>query len=908
LSAIIAPVWLVETLTREVTEMTKMIMLVTLAALFVGVQEVVAGDMPELRPRVRWLEGERLRGVLFHDPRIMPLRPRYIQAAEGKPPAKPQPVTVVGRSYFLLLPGKEGRIAAEVAAVGGPAPYPHSLCALFDENGKEIATAVIPAGKVKRVEAKGARGICTLLVNSGPASRSSARVTPLTAQWCLDGTSHSFYDNTPLHLHFLRELKLAGFNLAMIDFERLTEDFLTPQGLAEWTAKVKQWADYARRVGLRIMPAVDLGGSLAEVRAWEGCRPGLYLEHDPSIPLAPCPLDRKYWKQIYLIRGRAVAKLAVENPYVVGFGLDPEMYQCWKYGHYMLSGTCFCDHCLGGFLESKGLDRSILTTALTGKERYEWLRQQKLFDAYDKYLEDEMAKIAAWCRDELHALAPDFLTDMFVTEIGNWFCRGIARGFGKRGVPTLNFAEHTYYGVGYDPEWLTKIISAYRSWGAEVVQGSAIWDLFFPATEPRFFAAHAYNLITRGQGYWYWPGDDLYRSRGATFAYYGKPAWQDDFWVAAAWAHHEADLWLKNRQRVSELDRWEPVAWRGKFSKDGWQVPQEIINRCNIPAYPLHILTPATLYFRVSERTRNLTLTARTRHPGTSAAISLLNSQRQAAGELAVTDTEEAKLTVHDPAPGVWRIEITSREGASPSEVMLALNGPRPFLATAPEVLPTVLKKPPGLIGWWRLDEGKGTTIADSSPPPHFDGQTIGATWTQGVKGMALAFDGHSEAVVMLDEPFHHLDSFTLSAWVKLDSLSKPGNGRTILNKGPEAPVQHFWWWIGYPPDYPLILELGNEKHRWGTSFSSPPLQWELGRWYHVAVTFERRGNTCIVHHYRDGVLVGKSEKEDDLHSGSYDLRIGSYGGLHWMEGAIDEVRFYDTVLSPEQVAAEAAR
>ncbi len=184
-----------------------------------------------------------------------------------------------------------------------------------------------------------------------------------------------------------------------------------------------------------------------------------------------------------------------------------------------------------------------------------------------------------------------------------------------------------------------------------------------------------------------------------------------------------------------------------------------------------------------------------------------------------------------------------------------------------------------------------------------------GAQWVEGVKGSAVAFDGHSgEVAVPLEAPFNTLRSFSLCAWVKLKSLSQPGSGRTIVNKGPESPVQHLWWWIGYPPSTPLVLEMGNEKHRWGTSFGTGKLEWELGRWYHVAVTFERKGETCTVHHYRDGKLVGTAEKQDDLHSGDFDLRVGTYGGLHWMDGAIDEVKFFDTALTEPEVAREAAR
>lgn len=868
----------------------------------------LAADFPALNPAVKWLETERLRGVLFHDPTIEALRPRYLLPSRERSRATAKPLTLIGESYLLLLPDRDKSVACEITAVSGHPAYPDTIWALFDEQGRELTEGVVPQGKTVRVTAQKQSGLCTLLVNSGPGSRSAARVRPLVATWALDAGSHGFYDHTPLHLHFLRDLKLGGFNLAMIDFERYPDDFLTPAGMKDWTAKVKRWADYARKVGLRIMPAGDLGGSPAEVRAWEGCRPGLYIEMEQDLPVAPCPLDRRMWQQVYMSRARACAELSRDNPSVVGFGLDPEMYQAWKYGHYMMSGTCFCDYCFGVFLKQKQLDAGLLTQLTTGKERYEWLQQQKLYPEYDKRLEDEMAQIAGECRDELHKLNPNFLTDMFVTEVGNWFCRGIARGFGEPGVPTVNFAEHTYYGVGYDPEWLDKIITAFHNWGGEVIQGSAVWDLYFPATEPRFFAAHAYNLMTRAQGYWYWPGDDLYRDRGVSFAYMGKPSWQDDFWPAAVWAHRETDLWLKDRSRTSELDHWEPVPWKGKYneSKGGWQTEPDVLRPDPIPPYPVHVPAPTELVLRVRPDTETLTVAARCRNAGESATLKLYDPQGAEVATAQVTAEEESTVEAGQPVAGVWRLSVQPA-GEKPSpEVMFTVKGPRPLLASSPEVLPEAISKPRGLIGWWKLDEGKGETFADSSPPPPFNGSVGGATWTEGKHGQALAFNGRSEAPIIADEPFHNLKSFSLCAWVKLNSLSQPGNGRTIINKGPESPVQHFWWWIGYPPGYQLTLEMGNEKHQWGTSFTSGPLEWELGRWYNVAVTCRRDGDKVIVCHYRDGKLLAQEEKQDDLQSGSYDLRLGSYGGLHFMDGAIDDVKFYNVALTAEQVAAEA--
>jgi hypothetical protein len=310
-------------------------------------------------------------------------------------------------------------------------------------------------------------------------------------------------------------------------------------------------------------------------------------------------LQKDYWERIFLRRAREVAKLSLTNPYIVGFGIDPEMYQCWMYGHYMLSGTCFCDHCLGGFLKSNALPDAVLKEKLTGKERYEWIKQQKLYEKYDAYLEDEMFKIASWCRDDLHRINPDFLLNVYVLEIGNWFCRGMARGLGQPDLPVVNFCEHTYYSVGYDRDWLDKTIQKFKDIGAHMLQGSAIWDMHFPPTKPGYFAAHAYNLAVRAEGWWYWPGDRLYDDWNVAYSYQGQPAYVEDYWNAAATANHEIDLTMQQPGRTSSLDNAETVPWKGKYnSKKGWPVDSGVAPYKE-PKCRLHLAAPGKLYFAI---------------------------------------------------------------------------------------------------------------------------------------------------------------------------------------------------------------------------------------------------------------------------------------------------------------------
>ncbi|HIE53211.1 MAG TPA: hypothetical protein EYP85_15780 [Armatimonadetes bacterium] len=663
-----------------------------------------ASDFPPLNEKVGWLKTERLRGTLFHNPTVQPMFKRFLVRPEVAPRKPAEPIEAVGETYVVLLPD-DGVVAAVVEGIRGVEAFPETIYALFDEAGRELSTGKVSPGKSAPIRVAGQQGPCTLLVNSGPALRNLARIRPQTQFWAVDVRSHAAYDRTPLHYHFLRDLKLGGFNLALIDFERLEDAFETEEGLASWAEKVKGWADYARQVGLRIMPTVNLGGSPAEVRAWGDSRPGLYIEPKENLPLAPCPLDRHYWERLYLRRGRVVARLSLENPYVVGYGLDPEMYQCWSYGHYMLSGTCFCDYCLGGFLKAKNLSLDPLTQKQTGKERYEWLRREGLYQDYDQYLEDQMADLARWCREELQAINPNLLLNMFVIEIGNWFCRGVARGFGREGVPVVNFCEHTYYGVGYDPQWLDRITTDFRNWGAYVLQGSAVWDLFFPATEPRFIAAHCYNLATKAQGYFYWPGDNLYRDWGCRHAFFNRPAYWDEYWSALVWTNQEIDRTLAEPGRESPLDAWEPVPWRGKRNREtgGWNTAEAVARIHREKAYPLILAAPTTLYVRIPEPAGMLTVAARTRGKGSAAQLTLLGPEGRKAASGTVTSKEETTLEVKDASPGLWQILIEPSPQGHFTEVGLALRAGGPYLATSPEVLPLAPTKPRGLIGYWSL-------------------------------------------------------------------------------------------------------------------------------------------------------------------------------------------------------------
>jgi len=158
-------------------------------------------------------------------------------------------------------------------------------------------------------------------------------------------------------------------------------------------------------------------------------------------------------------------------------------------------------------------------------------------------------------------------------------------------------------------------------------------------------------------------------------------------------------------------------------------------------------------------------------------------------------------------------------------------------------------------------------------------------------------------------EGLHNLTEFTLSAWVRLDALPTKGNGATLINKGPEEPVQHFWWWIGYPPAYELTLELGDESNPMGRQF--PAVTHSNGNsasgitspWFSNATAAE-----APFTHYRDDTVVGTETINGAFDSGTYDVQLGTYSNLHGLNGALQEVKIWDRALHAEELQQDRAK
>ncbi|MEZ3178144.1 glycoside hydrolase family 2 [Streptomyces pimonensis] len=196
--------------------------------------------------------------------------------------------------------------------------------------------------------------------------------------------------------------------------------------------------------------------------------------------------------------------------------------------------------------------------------------------------------------------------------------------------------------------------------------------------------------------------------------------------------------------------------------------------------------------------------------------------------------------------------------------------------------------------GSWALDEGGGTTAKDGGPGDRPLRLTEGTTWTDGVRGSALKFDGQGQHARTDGPVLDTAGSYAVSAWVALDSL--PGNYATAVSQDALRRTS------------PFYLQYGQGAF----AFSTPDGQRarlettpETGRWYHlVGVRDDATGEITL---YVDGKRAATVKGgPNHVASGPFTVGRAQWNGRHtdFWDGAVDEVHAYDRVLTAEEVSA----
>jgi len=232
-----------------------------------------------------------------------------------------------------------------------------------------------------------------------------------------------------------------------------------------------------------------------------------------------------------------------------------------------------------------------------------------------------------------------------------------------------------------------------------------------------------------------------------------------------------------------------------------------------------------------------------------------------------------------------------------------------------------------GPVGYWKFDEGSGNIAYDSAGTN--DGIIRGVpSWTTGIVGGALRFDGAQNDYVAMSSQLGVTDAMTVEAWVYPEfDPTNPAEypqpfgdaGRTIIRKsscGDDTFELGFYSGFYFDHTNPVPYISGGFIYQGGGAVSLEPV-WipgliSEGHWYHIVITFNRNDYARL---YVDGVEKMAVPTEDrPLSTSSRHLTIGqeadTVGGdpldtpdnpQTWI-GKIDEAKIYNYARSADDI------
>ncbi|MFC1711731.1 DUF2341 domain-containing protein [Patescibacteria group bacterium] len=207
------------------------------------------------------------------------------------------------------------------------------------------------------------------------------------------------------------------------------------------------------------------------------------------------------------------------------------------------------------------------------------------------------------------------------------------------------------------------------------------------------------------------------------------------------------------------------------------------------------------------------------------------------------------------------------------------------------------------LIAWWKFDEGTGSSAIDEMQ--NYDSTITGASWsTTGKTGNTLDYDGTNDYVSISDGLIDEWTEFTVMAWINPDTIvsATPGHGsndtaNAILDKSGSAGDDNFAFLLGVSDELYLYIDTGAD---YMITTTSSPVQ--TGEWTHVVGRYD--GSTLEI--FADGVSVGSTAASGTIIDGPNGLKIGNEGDLRQdYDGEIDNLKIYSRALTNAEINSE---
>lgn len=206
-----------------------------------------------------------------------------------------------------------------------------------------------------------------------------------------------------------------------------------------------------------------------------------------------------------------------------------------------------------------------------------------------------------------------------------------------------------------------------------------------------------------------------------------------------------------------------------------------------------------------------------------------------------------------------------------------------------------------GLAGYWKLDDGSGTSVTDSSVNGNTGTLTNGPTWGTGQIGGGADLDGTNDYISVTTSTPANLnltDSFSLSMWFKANTV---GTSQTLfsaglLNNNKGFQIQTSSCTGGNSGNICIERNVagGNEQIRaLGAAYAT-------GTWNHLVVTVQGTAVVMYVNGANWGLTGSWTGNINSYLGTAYEIGRRLDGAQTW-NGSIDEVRVYNRVLSADE-------
>jgi hypothetical protein len=199
------------------------------------------------------------------------------------------------------------------------------------------------------------------------------------------------------------------------------------------------------------------------------------------------------------------------------------------------------------------------------------------------------------------------------------------------------------------------------------------------------------------------------------------------------------------------------------------------------------------------------------------------------------------------------------------------------------------------LVGYWKFNEGSGTTTRDSSGYGNSGNLTGSLTWISGVSSSALDFPGSdgNHIIVSHSSSLNIVNQIIIATWIKGQNNQLAENIYLVGKQSAYAMRIA----TGGTPNFGMILRKSDNS---GWNSLSSGLNYLDNKWHYLVATYDN----SKIRLYADGNSVDTSGSiGDTIYTTPTSLLIGAYTSTYGpFDGSMDEVKIYNKSLSETDI------